>query len=220
MRALVLLSAALLVCLPCASASPIPTITITLDQSSASVNATNFSQPVIFTGSVSVNKSDFLSASVSLTSSVLEGWNSVVSPETMTFTTTTPQSFMCTVEVPAGTAGGTEAQLTVEGTVVSGILQAVSTAQATILVVGTLPPPVNQTGNTTNTTDPTNGGSQNTTIPGFVSNTVAPGFLGFSNDQWMVIGVIAVVVLIGAAVGVRSLRRRRSVYDVDEGADD
>jgi hypothetical protein len=222
MRALVLLSVAVLACLPLAGAAPnpVPSMTIRIDQSSLAVNASNASQTVTFTGSVSVNKSAYLSASVTLSAAVAAGWNASVAPAAMTFTSTSPQSFSCTVVVPAGTPGGNESQLTVSGTVVSGFLQNTAQATAMIRVTGTLPPPANQTGNGTGGTKPSNGNNQTSVPTGLVSNQLSAGFMGYSYEQWAYIAVAAVAVIVAAAAVVRVRRRRKAVYDVGEAADD
>jgi|GEM_PF-2991459 len=213
MRALVLLSVAMLAGLPFASAAPVPTMTIQIDQSSLSVNASNSNQTLVFTGSVAVNKSAYLSATVTLSGTAGEGWPVDVSPTYMTFTTTTPQSFSATVMVPGNLTAGLHTDLTVNGVVVSGIFRSTASDSASIEIVG--PPPANQTGNTTNTTKPSTGGSGNTTIPGFVSNPVTAGFLGFSNEQWVIIAVVAVVALAGAAAAMHARRRRKAPLTVE-----
>jgi len=216
MRALVLLSVAVLAVLPFTSALPgPPTITIKIDQSTLRTNASRSNQPVTFTGSVTVAKSPYLGATVSLTSTVDKGWNSSVEPSSMTFTSTAPQTFTCTVTVPGGTPGATDAQLTVNGTVASGIFQNTGTASAMVTIVGTLPPPANQTGNGTNGTKPTNGNNQTGTPTGFVSNQISPGFLGFSNDQWIIISALAVIVVIASVALVSVRRRRKAALDVE-----
>jgi hypothetical protein len=220
MRALLFLSVAALVCLPLAGASPVPTIAVRIDQSSLSVNATTNSQPVTFTGSVTITKSAYLSATVTLTAAVDSGWQATVNPVSMTFTTTSPQSFACTVVVPAGTPGGNESQLTVSGTVVSGILQNVAEATAIVKVVGTLPPPANQTGNGTGGTKPSTGDNQTYVPPGLVSKQLSAGFMGYTYEQWGYLSVAAVAVLVAVVAVVRVRRRRKAVYNVDEAADD
>lgn len=211
MRALLLLAAAL-VCLPGASAIPgVPTVAISLDPSSLSVNASNANQSAVFTGTVSVTKSQYLSATVTLTATVNEGWVATVEPASMTFTTTDPQPYTCKVTVPAATPGGTEAHLIVEGTIQSGLLQNSGEDQAVIQVVGTLPS--NQTGNGTGGTKPTTRDNHTQIAPGISSTSVSPGFLGLSNDQWMVLGVVLVVVVAAAGVAVRIRRRKRAARE-------
>ena len=215
MRALLVLSIAVLVCLPFAAAAPnpIPSMTIKMDQSSQSVNATTANQSVTFTGSVSISKPTYLSATVTLTGAVDSGWQATVAPASMTFTSTTPQSFAATVVVPGGTAGGNESKLTISGVIVSGFLQSSTTASATILVVGTLPA-TNQTGNNTNGTKP-NGNNQTVIPNGLTTTKGAPGFLGFSYEQWALISVVAVVVLVTVGVYARARRRRRAALEVE-----
>jgi hypothetical protein len=217
MRALVLLSVAVLACLPLAGAAPnpVPSLTIKIDQASLSVNASNASQPVTFTGSVTVSKSQYLSATVTLSAAVAAGWNSSVSPSSMTFTTTSPQSFTCTVVVPAATPGGNESQLTVSGTVVSGFLQSGNEATAMVRVVGTLPPPAHQSGNGTGGTKPSGGNNQTSVPTGLVSNPVSAGFLGYSYEQWAYITVAAVAIVVVAGAAVRVRRRRRAPLEVE-----
>jgi len=216
MRALLVLSIAVLVCLPFAAAAPnpIPSMTIKMDQSSQSVNATTANQSVTFTGSVSISKPTYLSATVTLTGAVDSGWQATVAPASMTFTSTTPQSFAATVVVPGGTAGGNESKLTVSGVIVSGFLQNTGSATAVIKVVGNVPP-ANQTGNNTNGTQPSNGDNQTSINPGVTTTYGAPGMLGFSYEQWgWGIGV-AVVVLVAVGVYVRARRRRRAALEVE-----
>lgn len=215
MRALLLLSIAALVCLPAASALPgVPTIAVRIDQSSLRVNASRSDQPVIFTGSVSITKSPYLSATVTLTGTVNKGWNSSVEPASMTFTTTAPQAFTCTVLVPGGTLGATDAQLSVDGTVVSGIFTNSSAATAMITIMGTLPP-ANQTGNGTGGTKPSNG--NNTTIlpKGWTTTQVSDGLLGFSWTQLSVVGVVAIIALIAVGVTVKVRRRNNAALTVE-----
>jgi hypothetical protein len=220
MRALLLVSIAALVCLPFAAANPVPSMAIKMDQSSLSVNAANASQPVTFTGSVSVNKSAYISATVTLTAAVDSGWQATLSPASMTFTTTTPQSFSCKVVVPAGTPGGNESRLTVSGTVVSGFLQNTATATATIMVTGTLPPPTNQTANGTGGTKPSDGGNQTVVQPGLTTTYGPAGLLGYSYEQWAGIVAVVVVALVAVVIVVRARRRGKAVYTVDEAAND
>ena len=222
MRAILLLSMLVLVCLPFSTAYPVPTVAIKIDQSTLRTNASNANQPVIFTGSVTVTKSAYLSATVTLTGSVDKGWNASIEPASMTFTTTAPQAFTCTVTVPAGTPGATDAQLSVNGTVVSGIFQGLGTATAMITIVGTLPPPANQTGNGTGGTKPGNGTNQTTIPDGLESHLVAEVVLGFTYVQWEMIGSVAVVVLIsaGAVVKVRSRRKAALMVECVETAEE
>jgi len=219
MRALLLLSVLVLVSLPFSAASPVPTIEIKIDQASQRVNASNTNQSVVFTGSVTITKSAYLSATVTLAGTVDKGWNSSVSPATMTFTSTAPQTFTCTVTVPGGTPGATDAQLTVDGTVVSGIFQDAGTATSMITIVGTLPPPANQTGNGTGGTKP-GGGSNTTVIPtGLGSTPVSDVIFGFSYLQWTIIGVVAVVVLVTALAVVKVRRRKNAPLTVESAED-
>ena len=222
MRALLFLAVAALVCLPFAGAvpNPVPSMTIRIDQPTLSANASTANQSVTFTGSVSVTKPTYLSATVTLAAAVDSGWQATVNPVSMTFTSTSPQSFACTVVVPAGTPGGNESQLTVSGTVVSGILQSVSEATAMIQVVGKLPPAANQTGNGSGGTKPSTGDNQTYVPPGLVSKTLSEGLLGYSYEQWGYISVAAVAVLVAVVAVVRVRRRRKAVYDVGEAADD
>jgi len=131
----------------------------------------------------------------------------------MTFTTTTPQSFAATVVVPAALPAGLTTDLTVNGVIVSGIFQGTDSASATIKIAGTLPPPTNQTGN--NTTKPSNGDNQTVIPNGLTTTKGAPGFLGFSYEQWALISVVAVVVLLTVGVYARARRRRRAALEVE-----
>ena len=223
MRALTLVSlaAVILVCLPSASAiGPVPTVSITIDQASETVNATNHNQTVKFTGSVTVTKSAYLSATVTLEATATSGCSATLDPVSMTFTSTTPQTFNCYFVVPGGTPGGNESTLTVSGTVVSGMLQGTDEATAVIKVVGTLPAQPNQSQPGTNTTKPSNGGNSTYIPSGLVSNRLSNGILGYTYEQWGYISAGAVIAILALVAVVRIRRRRNAVYNVDEAADD
>jgi hypothetical protein len=214
MRALLLVSISALVCLPFASALG-PAMTIRIDQSSLSVTAANTNQTVVFTGSVSVNKSSALSATVKLTAAVDSGWPATLDPAAMTFTSTTPQKFTCTVVVPSGTPGGNVSRLTVSGTVVVGILQNVAQATSTIEVKGTLPSPINQTTNGTGGTKPSDGSNQTVVQPGLTTTYGPAGLLGYSYVQWAEIAAGVVVALVVLVVVVKVRRRGKAPLEVE-----
>ena len=71
---------------------------------------------------------------VTLTSSTDIGWVSQVSPTTAVFTSTTPQSFTCTVVVPQGTANSQYGNLVVNGRAVAGGLQSMAETKGIISV--------------------------------------------------------------------------------------
>jgi uncharacterized membrane protein len=71
---------------------------------------------------------------VTLTSTTDIGWVSQVSPTTAVFTSTTPQSFTCTVVVPQGTANAQYGKLTVNGRAVAGGLQSTAVTEGIIAV--------------------------------------------------------------------------------------
>jgi hypothetical protein len=199
--------------------NPVPVVSIRLDTASQNVNVTaNSSAVVQFTGQCGVDKLPIEKVTVQLTSSVDKGWSAQVNPSSMLFTSTTPQSFTCTVTVPAGTPQDTYGKLTVTANATTNIFRTTTHTDALIAVNG--PAPVNQTGNATNVTKGHAGTNQTTNGTGTAGDG-AGKFLGMGNDQLMMAGAAVVILLAAATAGafVRVRRARRAVYDIDS-ADD
>jgi len=223
MRAFLWISILAILGLPMASSIPAPTIpelVIKFDQASVSVNASNRSQSIAFTGQVTVTKSPYLKATVSLQASVDKGWDATVDPSQMTFTSTEPQSFNCTVDVLQNTPGGTTVRLIVNGSISSGIFVNTANATAAITVTGSLPASTNQSGvgkpggNLTDTGNPATWGNNSAgknDIMGQLRNNALP------------LGATVVVILFVAAVaGYARLRSKRNadVLSVEETGED
>ena len=197
--------------------NPVPVLSISLDTPTQMANVTaNSSAMVEFTGHCNVDKLPVERVVVQLTSSVDKGWNAPVDPSQMVFTSTTPQSFTCTVYVPGGTPGGTIGKLTITGTVTAKVLSSTTHTDATISVEG--PAPVNQTGSATNGTKGNAGSNQTANGAGTGSGGGGSGnFLGLGQDQLMMAGAAVFIVIAASVAGlyVRIRRARKAVYDID-----
>jgi hypothetical protein len=193
--------------------NPVPVLAIKLDQAMATVY-TNSSAPsiVVINGSCTVDKLPIERATVTLTSSTDVGWVSQISPTTMVFTSTAPQSFTCTVVVPQGTPNMT-ATLVVDGRAVAGGLQSTTETKALITNIGPPPyvPPANQTGNGTAAQEGLANRTANITDQNGTARAGATGggMLGMPNDLW--IATAAVVVVAGiAGYAISAARTRRN----------
>jgi hypothetical protein len=193
--------------------NPEPVLSIRLDTASQNANLTaNTSASVRFTGTCAVDKLPIEKVTVELTSSVDRGWVSQVSPTSMVFTSTTPQSFTCTIVVPEGTTGGTFGKLTISGTAATNLLKSTSQTEAVISVEG--PAPVNQTANGTNSTQPAGTGPANTTATMVTYGGAQAKFFGLAGEHWAIL-VVVIVAAVAAAYGYsRSRRNRMDVYEV------
>jgi len=181
--------------------NPVPVLALKLDPSAATV-CTNASSPGIFTfnGTCTVDKLPIERATVTLSSSTDVGWATTLSPTTMVFTSTAPQSFTCTVVVPQGTPNMT-GTLAVYGRAVAAGLQSTAETKAVINNIGPPPyvPPANGTGNGTapaggpvDQTANLTGGNGTSNIP-----DSGRGLLGVPNDYWM--AAAAAILVVGLA---------------------
>lgn len=181
--------------------NPVPVLAIRLDQAAATVY-TNASSPgiITFNGTCTVDKLPIERATVTLSSSTDVGWATQLSPTTMVFTSTTPQSFTCTVVVPQGTPNMT-GTLVLNGRVVAGGLQSTSETKAVINNIGPPPyvPPANGTGNGTAPAGGPVDQAANITGGNVTSGVANPGrgFLGLPNDLWM--AAAAAILVVGIA---------------------
>ena len=136
MRAALLLSIFLVLLAPFSEGSQpvVPTLTLTIDPPSAYTNSTP-SDPVnvSFYGTATVDKLPAERAVVTLGCAVNVGWQAVVTPTEMIFTSTTPQQFNCTVTVPQGTPNMTGA-VTVIGRIAANNLYSTASVSAQITV--------------------------------------------------------------------------------------
>jgi hypothetical protein len=123
-----------------ASEGLIPTLTITIDQASQTVNSTKEQTTATFTGTVTVDKLPGTKVTVNLASAVDTGWASQITPSSIVFKSSAgSQPFTCTVVIPQGTpnCSGT---LKIDGKAQGQGFVTTASAEALILVKG----PANQ----------------------------------------------------------------------------
>jgi len=129
---------AMLVLVPAATqaaVNPVPVLAVKLDSANQDARVTESAPGIVtFTGQMSIDKLPVERCVVTLTSSTDIGWVSQVSPTTAVFTSTTPQSFTCTVVVPQGTANSQYGNLVVNGRAVAGGLQSMAETKGIISV--------------------------------------------------------------------------------------
>jgi hypothetical protein len=192
-----------------AAINPVPVMALKIEPAMATVY-TNSSSPSIvsFNGTCTVDKLPIERATVSLASSTDVGWVTQISPTTMVFTSTTPQSFTCTVVIPQGTPNMT-GTLKVDGRVVAAGLQSTAETKALITNIGPPPfvPPANETANSTAAAAVTlNQTGNRTAVNGTSGAGPSAGLLGLSNNIWM---AAAVAVLAVGVAGYAASRRPR-----------
>jgi hypothetical protein len=133
-----MLLGAMLVLVPAATqaaVNPVPVLAVKLDSANQDARVTESAPGIVtFTGQMSIDKLPVERCVVTLTSSTDIGWVSQVSPTTAVFTSTTPQSFTCTVVVPQGTANSQYGNLVVNGRAVAGGLQSMAETKGIISV--------------------------------------------------------------------------------------
>jgi hypothetical protein len=210
MRAFIWISILAILGLPVVSSIPAPTIPeleIKFDQASSSVNANASSQSVIFTGQVTVTKSPYLKAIVSLQASIDRGWDAVVVPSQMTFTSTDPQPFNCTVDIPPSTPGGMTAHLIINGSISSGIFVNTANATAAIMVTGTLPVSANQSGSGKPGGNQTDTGNSATWGNGSAGKNDIFGQLG--KNALPFTATVVIIILVASVAGYVRIRSKR-----------
>jgi len=136
--AFMMLLVAMLVLVPTgsqAAVNPVPVLALKLDSANQNARVTESAPGIVtFTGSMSIDKLPVERCVVTMTSSTDIGWVSQVSPTTAVFTSTTPQSFTCTVVVPQGTANAQYGKLVINGRAVAGGLQSTAVTEGIIAV--------------------------------------------------------------------------------------
>jgi len=192
-----------------AAPNPMPAMTISMDPSALTVNATAAQVSAVFNGEVMMDKLQVQTVTVDLVSSVDIGLAIGVEPHQMTFTTTEPQTFTCTVKVPLGTPL-TYAQVYVNATGKTTLFTITGSCAAILYVDGPAPP--HSSGNTTSNS------TKNQTRPGEGNPTSSSGtgndanfLLGMSKERFMLVAASAtVIVIVVAAGGYRLARRKRA----------
>jgi hypothetical protein len=118
-----------------AAVNPVPVLSVKFDSANQNARVTESAPGIVtFTGQLSIDKLPVDRCIVTLNSSTDIGWASQVSPTTTVFTSTTPQSFSCTVIVPAGTANSQYGNLVVSGLAVAGGYQSTAVTKGIIAV--------------------------------------------------------------------------------------
>ena len=118
-----------------AAVNPVPVLAVRLDSANQNARVTESSPGIVtFTGQASIDKLPVEYCVVTLNSSTDIGWISLVSPSTAVFTSTTPQSFTCTVIVPPGTPNSEYGNLVINGRAVAGGMQSAATTKGIIAV--------------------------------------------------------------------------------------
>jgi hypothetical protein len=177
---------------PSGEAAPIvPVLSLSLSPQIMNVNSSPESPAIAqFEGIATVDKPPIVRCVVTLTSSTDVGWVSQVSPTTMVFTSTTPQSFSVVVTVPQGTPTS-QGKLVVNGRAVAAGLQSMAEVTAIINVKGS--PALNST-------------AQNRTQANVTRAAENPGG-GLSAS--LTISLLAVVLVAVPVGGFAYYRRRR-----------
>ena len=199
MRAAIIVAISLL--LPClafpaqalAPARP-PALSLSIAPTSMDVT-TNGTQPVsvVFNGTatVTMGRFDRYTHTLALSSAVDAGWDSSVSPETLTFTASGTQNFNCTVTIPTA-PGNITANITVSGSLTGGGF-VVSNSARCLLNVKTSEPDKSLSGQ--------GAGSRNRAAA--------------QNDSTMIFAAAAAVAVIAVVAGVffyaRIARRRKAL---------
>ncbi|MEM2869918.1 MAG: choice-of-anchor T family protein [Thermoplasmata archaeon] len=135
--AILMLTVLLLGIIPLSEAAinPVPALSIRLDTSSLEARVSESAQGTApFTGSVSLDKLPVERVVVDLTVSTDTGWAAAITPSTMVFTSTQPQSFSVTVIVPQATPVTPTGTLTITGRAQGGGFQDTTTTTGTIVV--------------------------------------------------------------------------------------
>jgi len=117
-----------------AALNPVPVLTLRLDPSSQPSQPTESSiGSVMFTGTATIDKFPVERLVATLNPSCDQGWVSIMSPTTMVFTSTTPQTFTVSVVIPQDTPNNIQGKLTVDGRAIGGGLQS-NAAQASAII--------------------------------------------------------------------------------------
>lgn len=177
---------------PSQAAAPIvPVLALTISPTQATANSsTESSVSVRFDGTAMVDKPPIVRCVVTLNSATDVGWVSQVTPTSMVFTSTAPQSFTVTVVIPQGTPS-MQGRLLVNGRAVAAGLQSLAEVSAIIDVTG--PASLNLT-------------AQNRTQ---ANATRAAGALGGGGPGLLTISMLAVVLVAVPAGAYAFLRHRR-----------
>lgn len=177
---------------PAQPASPIvPVLTLSLTPPIQNISSSRDSSVnAQFEGTAIVDKMPIVRCVVTLTSSVDVGWVSQISPTTMVFTSTTPQSFTVVVTVPQGTPTG-QGKLTVDGRAVAAGLQSIAQATAIIDVKGTAMLNLSARNQTT------------------ANATRAAGALAGGGSNILMVSMVSVVLVAVPAIAYVIYRRRR-----------
>ena len=118
-----------------AAVNPVPVLAIRLDAADQCARVTESAPGIVtFTGQASIDKLPVESCTVYLNSSTDTGWAALVSPTMTTFTSTSPQSFTCTVIVPPGTDNSEYGNLLIRGRAVAEGLQSTAETRGMIAV--------------------------------------------------------------------------------------
>ena len=209
---LVILFFSLIAPLAEAAPNPVPVVTIHLEPSQQAVNATAAQVSAIFNGTVSVDKMPIETVKVDLVSSVENGLPSSVTPNSMTFDNTDPQSFTCTVTVPMGTYEQ-YTTITIDATGRTYLFTVIASCKNTLVIEG--PPPPSHKSNST-TTNSTTGQNKNTNGNQTSSNSGGGSgeLFGLKNEQLVYpLSAIIVILVVLATVAYRWRAKKRSVVD-------
>jgi hypothetical protein len=107
-----------------AAINPVPVLTLKLDPSQQASQPTESNiGSVTFTGTATIDKFPVERLVATLSPSCDQGWVSTMSPTTMVFTSTTPQTFTVSVVIPQDTPNNIQGKLTIDGKAVGGGLQ-------------------------------------------------------------------------------------------------
>jgi hypothetical protein len=99
-----------------AAINPVPVLTLKLDPSQQASQPTESNiGSVTFTGTATIDKFPVERLVATLSPSCDQGWVSTMSPTTMVFTSTTPQTFTVSVVIPQDTPNNIQGKLTIDG---------------------------------------------------------------------------------------------------------
>jgi len=208
MRVLVLMAVLVIVSAPFATAAPnpIPAMTIHLEPTTQTVNASVASVNASYDGEVKVDKMQYQTVTVTLTSGMNNGWTSSVTPAEMTFSSSNSQTFKVYVLVPAGTTGIT-GTLTVNASGRTNLFTVVQSTSVVLIASGTPKPPANQTNGTG---QPSGTDSGNQTGSGGSGSVSGGGLFGLSKQNtYILTAAIVVGVFAAAGSGIALVRRKR-----------
>lgn len=136
--AFIMMFGAMLVTVPLqsqAAINPVPVLTLKLDPASLSAQPTESKVGIVtFTGTATIDKFPVERLVATLSSTVDQGWVSQMSPTTMVFTSTSPQTFTVSVVVPQDSPNNVQGKLTIDGKAVGGGLQS-QPAQASSFII-------------------------------------------------------------------------------------